>query len=358
MDLYETRALIGTLADLRRPSRFLLNTYFRGYIGPTGKEKIAFDVGNRTNGMAMFCSPLVEGRPVRGRGYFTKEFTPAYVKPWMPFDPLAPLKRSIGEPLNGDLSPAQREAALIVQGFDDLYTMCMNRIEKMAGEALSTGMNIIVGDGYPTTQVDYGRAAGQTITLSGGSRWGQVGVSPVSDLESWIQTYIAANGYAPNIVTFTPDAWKLFRADPLYKDSIDTTYRRPGASAGDSLMFGDAVQGQLMGRLNSGNIVELWVYQQIFKDETGADQQALPNNTVILGASFDVAQQTQAYGTIVDPELGYESTLLRDPETGARMDVAPKTWTTPNPSRRFIMVQSAPLTALTNPNATMAATVN
>ena len=359
LDAYDTARLVGIIADLRRPSNFLLRTYFNNYIGPTGRKKIVFDVEGRNTGMAMFCSPYVEGRPVRERGFSTKEFEPAYVKPWMALDPDRPLKRRIGEDIGGEVEPEERFDAIVVANFDDLYRLCFNRIEKMAGEALVTGKNIVSGDGYETQEVDYGRKATHTKTLTSTARWGETDVSPVKDLESWNRQYTAENGYAPNRITFDPKAFDLFRDDPLYEKAVNQDYKRQTeGSKADTLMFGDEEQGYMVGALASGGAtIELWVYNQSFLDENEVNQQVLPDYAVVLGSSNENAQQTQAFGTIIDPTLGYRSELIRDPYTGQRMDVAPKLWGKPNPGQVFQMVQAAPLTALTKPNAILAATV-
>lgn len=360
MDIYETRRLIGIISDLRVPSNFLTRLLFGNYIASTGSEKITFDVEGRVTGMAMFCSPLSEGRPVKALGYTTKEFTPPYLKSFGSLNPAAVLKRRIGEVLGGDLSAADREKAQLVQFLDQLYRLWYNRLEKMAGEALAGGTNTFVGDGYPSTLVDYGRAAGHTVTLTGGNRWGQSGISPIKNLETWIGTYIAANGHPPTDVVQTPDAWGLFRDDPLFDKQVNKDYARETEGAAlDYLGLDDSVQGMLMGTLaGGGGKIRLWQYNQSFTDEAGSAAQVLPNYTVVMGAARPEAQQTLAFGTVLDPNLGFQAENLRDPVTGQRMEIAPSTWLTNNPGRRHVMLQGSVMTALTKPNATFGATVN
>lgn len=356
---YETRRLMGVVANLPPPSSFLLNMFFKKEIRPTGARKVMFDVESQNKGIALLCNPIVAGRPVRERGYFTKELEPAYMKPWMNFDPYGVLDRMAGEAPVGELDPAQRQAARLVRGFNDLKTIAIRRYEVMAATALITGKVIISGEGIPTDiEVDFGRKAGFTKALTSGDRWNESGVSPISNIETWVAEYIAETGYAPTRISFDPLAWKSVRNDPLFKESIDVNYKRQteGASM-DYLMLGNAQQGQLMGVLRSGANIELWVYQQTYLNEAGAATKVVPDNSVIIGSEHPDLTQTMAWGTVIDPELGYQSENLRDPETGARLEFAPKHWFQQPPHiGEAIMLQSAGLPALTNPNGTMGIT--
>lgn len=357
---YETRRLIGVVANLPPPASFLLNMFFKKEIRPTGARKIMFDVESQNKGIALLCNPIVAGRPVRERGYFTKEIEPAYMKPWMNFDPYGVLDRMVGEAPVGELDPAARQSARLVRGFNDLKTIAIRRYEVMAATALITGKVVISGEGIPTDiEVDFGRKAGFTKALTSTVRWNENGVSPVSDLETWVAEFIAESGYAPTRVSFDPLAWKALRADPLFKDSIDLTYKRNSEAMGiDYLMLGNSQQGQLMGSLKSGGNIELWVYQQTYLNETGATAKVVPDFSVIIGSENPEITQTMAWGTVIDPELGYQSEQLRDPETGARLEFAPSHWFQSKPHiGEAIMLQSAGLPALTNPNGTMGITV-
>lgn len=358
---YETRRLIGITANLRRPSTFILNMFWKRYIGPTGSKKIAFDTDSRTRGIALFCSPLVAGRPVRERGYSTKEFEPAYLKPWMDFDPWAPLDRMIGEQFNGEVSPAIRQQARLVRGFNDLKSISFMRLEAMAAEGAMTGAQIISGEGIPEDiEVDYGRKATFTKALTSTARWGEAGVSPYDDAASWSREMAAENGIAPNRWVFGPLAWDLFAEDPKFEKMINIEYKRQtSGTQSDVAVLGDATPGILMGSLKSGGgQTELWVYQQTYEDEAGVEQKVINDYSVILGYEHPELTQTQCFGTVIDPALGYQSEMLVDPVTKARMEFAPwHAFKTKPEVGEMIGLSSAPLMAMPEPNALMGVTV-
>ena len=351
MEIYDIVSLVAIIASLRKRSSFILDTYFGGYVGPTGDEEIAFDIEEDVLGVAPFVSPYVEGKPVRERGFQTKKFAPAYVKPKMPLDPRKPLRRQFGEQLTGNLTPAQREEARVAIGFNDLLSISYRRLELMGAQAITTGKLIVTGEGYDTVELDFGRKPEFTQILAGAARWGEANVSPIEDLEDWIQEVAEESGVQPDKITMTRDAFRLFRDDPLFEKMIDIESRGTTASL-DPALAKDVQQGVLVGTLGADG-PEIWVYNSIYKDEQGVIQRVLPDYCVILGSSAPEANQTRHFGTVIDPELGYSSEALTDPETGAIMEFAPKTWVTKDPAQRFLMVQSAPLMALTRPNATM-----
>jgi Phage major capsid protein E len=358
LTVYSTASMIGIVASLRRRSSFILDMFFGQYVGPTGQREIFFDIENDVLGVAPFASPLKEGRVVAEAGYQTKSFTPAYVKPKMPLDPFGPISRSMGEPLLGNLSPAQREAARVAKGFNDLMGLCYRRLELMAVEAITTGTNVVTGDGFPSVVVNYGRAAGHTKTLGSTVEWGDAGVSPVSDLDDWMMEIATATGVQPDIVVMDAKSWKLYEADPLFEKRRDTTLATlPGSGTAADPGLSTGVEGGILKATLGGGRIRIYVYNQVYKNAAGTVVNMIDDFRVLIGTSDPRCQGTRHFGTIVDPGLGYESNALTDPDTGAIIEFAPKTWVTDDPAQRFLMVQCAPLTALTRPNATMSVKV-
>jgi hypothetical protein len=72
------------------------------------------------------------------------------------------------------------------------------RLEMARGEALYTGKVTIAENGVVAT-VDFGRAAGHTV--SAGTTWSTVATAtPLLDLITWRDTYIATNGVSPGAI--------------------------------------------------------------------------------------------------------------------------------------------------------------
>jgi hypothetical protein len=355
MSIYDTETLVGVIRPLRKRKAFVLDSFWANYVPPDGNEEVRFDVEDESLGIAPFCSPMVEGRIVNELGYHTKTFRPAYVKEKMALDPRRPLKRAMGEQPTGRLTPQQRAAARMALSFDHLMGRQFRRQELMGIEAITTGKNIISGEGFATQELDYQRKSELTKQLLTTARWGEAGVSPVENHEDWLQEIAEAGGIYPNRTIFDRASFKYYRKDPLFDRQVDITYRG-GKDELDRSLAKDVFQSVKVGTIGEGH--ELWVYNQQYKHPTtGVMTNMIPANTVIMGHTAPEAAQTRFFGTIIDEDLDFEGGMAVDPESGDFLEFAPKTWTTKDPGQRWNMLQSAPLMPLTRPNATGCATV-
>lgn len=341
MDLFTTNRLLALVEDLRgmRPTNPTLLSIFFPIIIEEESEEVHFDSANKPRRIAPFVSPLVEGKLVESLGFTTSTLKPAYVKDKRVFDANRPLKRVMGEPLTGTLSPEARIMRLLMEDMDDQLNMLRRRKEIMAAEALVSGQVTITGEGFPTIVVDFNRDAALTIDLSGGAaEWDDGGISPVDDVEDWSGLVLQKSGAAPTDVVFTPGAWRLFRADTKFEKAVDL--RRGGDAAADFVArteTGLVFLGQMGGR-------RLWVYYDWYIDAGGSEVPIIADNTVILGSG--AVEGRQLHGAIRDEEAGFRAS-----------EMFPKSWTQPDPSVRFLMSQSAPLVAPFRTNASLSALV-
>src|SRR5690606_30507542 len=116
-------------------------------------------------------------------------------------------------------------------------------------------------------------------------------------------------------------AWRLYEQDPKLKERRDTTLAMlPGTGVAANTGVNQELDGGvLMCTLNGGKH-RIWVYQQIYKDPvTGVITNMIPDYSVFIATKDPRATGTRHFGTIIDPELGYDGSSLVDPESGAMM---------------------------------------
>lgn len=339
MDIYSTTALTRLVQSLKRPQTALLTAFF-GSVETSETEDIKFDVENKKRRIAPFVSPLREGKLVEDEGYVTKSFSPAYTKDKRVHYPNKALKRAAGESIGGSLTPMDRQQANLARSSMDQIDMLTRRKEVMAAEVLRTGKVTVAGEGYPTVVVDFGRNPAHTVALVGAARWGEAGVKPLTNLEDWSLTLLQNSGAAIKDIIMDTQAWRLFRDDADVQKKLDT---RPLSSSTDSIV---AIQFAKLGLSFKGSIGEqrFWVYQDWFVNDSGVEQALLPDFTVIL-ASPDV-EGVQHHGAIQDEDAGIQA-----------LEYFSKSWVVPDPSRRILLMQSAPLVVPYRPDATFCATV-
>ena len=338
MDFFSTNVLNTVVTNLFGDPQFLLERYFPS-VQTESSEEIHFDVLDGKRRIAPFVSPLVEGQIVAALGYKTYTFKPAYIKDKRVFDMHKPLKRSPGEPIGGNMSPANRQRALIAIDMQDQLSMLNRRLEVMAGEILTTGKVTISGEKYPTVVVDFGRAAGNTVIAS--PLWSVTTSTPLVDLATWSVASLKSQGIMLTDVLMTPDVWNVFRTNTSVIDALDRNraLTQPASLASNQMI---TEGGVYMGTVDNFNI---YVYQGWYVDPAdGVEKPIIPATTVIL--TSPLLNGVRAYGAIRDEEAGLQA-----------VPYYVKSWVEPDPSVRFVMLQSAPLLVPYRVNASFKAKV-
>lgn len=336
MDIFNTSVLARVVSALPAPAPFIFNSFFRTEQIETAEE-IRFDVDSGSRRLAPFVSPIVAGKVVRSKGYKTQLFKPAYVKDKRVFEARRAFKRAIGERIGGELAPAQRMQAALARDLSDQLDMLTRRQEVMAVEALRTGKIIVKGDDYPETEVDFQRDAALTVGLTLAARWGEAGVSPLTDVQAWSLRVTEKSGSAANVVVMDIKAWQLFSADPAVVKLLD---RFRGKDTMNPTVIGEG--GRFMGSIGA---FDIYVYVGWYEHpETGTVTPYLPDYTVLI-TSPDL-EGVRAYGAIHDEEAGFQS-----------MPFFVKSWLEKDPSVRYLLMQSAPLPVPYRVNASFCATV-
>lgn len=341
MDPHSTDELIGMIEALDRPSAPLLNLFFPDE-QTFDTETVYLDQVDAARRLAPFVSPNVAGKPQRQRGFQTRDFRPPYIKPKHALEPGKQLKRRAGERLTGEMTPMARLEAALVENLQLQDDQITRREEWMASQLLRTGSMTLSGEDYPEMTVDLGRNAAHTITLSGGARWGESGVSPYKTIRTWAATVHKNSGAHPGRVVLDPLAADLLLEDEAFTKILDNRRQMGGEAQLAGVTTGG--EGEEIKYIGSVGEFDYYQYSNFYTDEDGAVLNMMPDYTVVLG-NPKLAAGVRTYGAILDT-----STLV--PATRF-----PKEWDEQDPSVRFVMTQSAPLPLLGRPDATFCATV-
>lgn len=336
--LFDTATLQDVIASLPTPKIGLSGKYFPDVV-ESAEEEINFDIEGTDLRMTPFCSPLSEAPIMQRTGYHTKTFSPAYVKEKTPFTPKGFNKRALGEKIGGELTPAERMERALALDLNQKLKRLELRFDWMATKAMLDGKIVIKGENYPATEVDFGRESNLTTALSGASRWGQSGVSPLEILHTWSSMtetpvtdwYMDAKAYAQ------------LRKDPEAQKRMDMQVR------GTNTISNDAILGRDMTMVCLLDGWRIWLMPKVeAKHDDGTTEALFPENTV-MGVSDQSFVGIRHFGAIQDVEAI---------ESGVSQGMYHvKSWTKKDPSVRFVMLQSAPLLVPYRPNSTLKATV-
>ncbi|AJJ70497.1 major capsid protein [Yersinia pseudotuberculosis] len=346
-NIFDTNVLVGLVPNLKTSQNWLLDRFFPNVVTHDTEEvSIDVDIGKRR--MSPFVSPLVEGKLVESRKYQTNTFKPAYIKDKRTPDLRKPIRRQMGERIGGEYTAAEREMLNIQFEMEDQIDMLNRRLEWMAASALTKSQITVVGDGFPTTVIDFGRSSNLTITLSGSDKWplsvaaGATNTQPSDDIEEWQTLMLKESGAVATDLVFTSLSWKAFRLDTTIKDNAIVS---PALSPfGNQVDAGPRVNKGAVYKGRWGNF-DLWLYNDWFIDPVdGIEKPMIPNGAVLMSGADLMG--TRAFGVILDPAFNY-----------GPMAFAPKSWIMPDPAQRYLLMQSAPLVIPSRVNASLCATV-
>lgn len=346
VDIFSTSYLARLIPNLKTPSTWLLDTFFPGVI-QSDTQEIVFDRDDVRRRLPPFVSPLVEGKIVESRGFTADTFKPAYVKDKRRFDPRRPIKRTAGEALTGALSIEDRRRLILAQEMQDQMWMLNRVMEWMASSVLRTGSVTVTGEKYPTQVVNFGRNSGLTVALTGTAKWNGGAAAILDNLQDWSSLVQQTSGAVALNVIMGVDVWKVFRKDPTVSVKL-TQFKNDK----DTLTLGatSGVGGQFKGYIDN---FAIWVYQDWYYDETSQGELPIwPAGTVcVTGPDLE---GTRYFGAILDEEA---TTSAGTTDDLVKAPYFTKSWVTPDPAVRWLMMQSAPLVVPGRPNAALCATV-
>ncbi len=343
--IYNTQTLIAVqqrFADL--PDGFWRRLYPR--VVTSDREEIMFDaIETPDRKLAPFVAPNVQGRVMRGQGFTTKVFTPAYVKPKHVVDPSKALRRMFGEQLGGSLTQQQRFDAHVANNLRLERESIERRWDWMAAMATIYGEVTVSGQDYPTQTIDFGRDASLTEVLSGGALWSATSTrDPLGDLQDKVTASFNLASAPITDLVFGVDAWAAFISDTAVLDLLDAT-RRGSNSDFSRTGLNSPGNFQYMGDVSStqGGTFRLWRYANWYHDvdeETG----------VMTRVDFLDSRDVCGYGPALDGVAAFGA--IQDADAGFRAEatIFPKSWKNDDPSVVYTMSQSAPLFVPTNPN--------
>lgn len=338
LELYDTVTLLEVQRKQETIPQFWLNFFPR--VVTSDREEIMFDqITDGTRELAPFVAPNVQGRVMRNRGYTTKVFKPAYVKPKHVVDPSMAIPRMAGESLGGSSSLQARYDAIVAENMRIERQVIENRWEWMAARAVIDGSVTVSGEDYPTTEVDFGRDPSLNVTLTGNSRWGQSDADILGDIEEMRSLVYELSNAPITTLVFGLNAWKLFAADEAVKKLLDTRYRGSDTNFNRAIAQGLPFEwrGDISGQGGLGRL-ELYTYSHKYRDENGNLVDLLDQNAVVgLGPGL---QGVRCFGAIRDRRAG-----LRP------IEMFPKMWDSEDPAVTYTMTQSAPLMVPMEPNA-------
>lgn len=336
INMYETRTMLQALEQIPSPRTFLRDTFFGG-VKTHDTKHVDIDIVKGKRKIAAFVKPISEGRVVENEGFETKTFTPPYLKEKKRLTPQELFNRPAGSviyaPGDGPEARAQKELGTKLAELEDRFT---RREEVMAAELMNSGLVTVTGEGINAV-VDFGMPAAHKVTLIGTDLWTDAASDPLTDLIDWCLMIGQASGLLPNTAILGIDVWKALRSNAKFTAALDN--RRIINGQIDPRVLPNGVS--YLGSINeSGVDLDLYTYAEWYVDPvTSNELPMVPADKLWLGNP--AARCKRLYGAIEDLDAGGLAAVER----------FAKSWVVPDPSVRWLLLQSAPLVAMLQPDA-------
>lgn len=334
ISIFEPRNMIAALTKMKAPSTFLLDTFFPTTIQHTA-DKVDIDIVDKTGRkLAPYCSPKVGGVVLKHNGYTTKTITFPYIKIKSVTEAGEALNRLPGETIyDTPMSPAQRAAQVLGEDMAESRDQIMRRLEWQAAQLLTSGTVDIDENGI-VLNIDFGMKSEHKEALTGTDAWNNKASDPIADLEGWAQMQGQDSGKFPTDCIMGADALAAFRGNAKVLEYLDNRRVNLGEMRPQAPVEG----ARFIMRLDSAGL-DIWTYAESYYDpDTSTVLPFIPAKKVILASRR--AYTRQHYGLIKDLKAG-----------NAAVKMFAKTWEDEDPSVRYLLVQSAPLVAMHEPDA-------
>ena len=350
-NFYDTYNLLMAVQQLTPPSTFLRDRYF-----PTNDTTDVFsstyvlaEYKDGSKRLAPFVAPRKGGVTMLRQGYEMRQYEPPFIAPrrMLTVDNLK--KRGFGEALLSNLTPEQRQRALLLSDAQELSELISRREEAMAAEVMQTNGCIMKHIADEKTESDdmevrFYTEGSNPAQFTPDVKWDQSTAKILADLEAMVRLLTGRGLPAADLVC-APDVADVIVRNPEIVGLLDNRRYEMGSVEPSVLAPGAAV----IARLNVlGRMINIISYDETYTDDDGDDQPFITSGNCILTAPG--AGRT-LYGAVnqVEQSDGEFHTY-----TGRRV---PKYISNAEGNTRTITLTSCPLLVPNNKNPFIVASV-
>lgn len=332
VSIYEPRTM-GRIVEKLPPVRtFFRDTFFRRE-ETFNTESVDVDFVKGTRKVAPYVHRIIGGKTVPNTGYETKTYKPPLVAPdkITTVDDL--LKRRPGESLVSGRSPAERAVLKMSDDFRELRDMISRREELMCVQSIFTGKIPIIGEGLNEV-IDFGFTNTEVISAAT-KKWSNAGSDPIGDLKRW-HKQVQKTGFTNcNACVMADDVATAFVGHEKVQKVFDVRNYNLAVIQPRQLPNGVTYVGTIheLG-------MDVYTYNEWYLDdwtdpETPEEKPLVPDGMLAMLSTN--ANYSMYYGAITLIDEGTKEFKTVEGK------YVPDTWVKRKPARRFLQLQSAPL---------------
>ena len=287
LDIFSTHTLLRAVQEISPLHTFLRDRYF-----PTNEntdifatDDVLVEYRDGDKRLAPFVAPRKGGVTILRKGYTMERYTPPYIAPkrTLTADDLS--KKGFGEALFSNLTPAQRQGALLMRDLEELDTMIARREEAMAAETLLTNgcvMKHIADDSgkYEEKEIRFYTGGSNPAQYTPSTRWDQSGADIIGDIAA-VAELLAAKGLPASDLIVAPDVGTAILNDSTVQSLLDNRNIHIGGV--DPAQLPDGCTK--IARLNcKGHVVDVLQYSDSYTNDSNQSVNFITAKKAVLTA--------------------------------------------------------------------------
>lgn len=287
LNIFETHTMLALVKEINPLTTFLRDRYF-----PTNDstdifstDDVLVEYKDGSKKLAPFVAPRKGGVAMLRSGSTMQRYTPPFIAPkrTMTIDDLK--KRGFGEALHANLTPAQRQGALMMGDFEEMDTAIARREEAMAAETLLTNgcvMKHITDDlgNVEEKEIRFYNGESNPAQYTPDTDWDKDGASILDDVYAVCEG-LAKRGLPATDLIVAPDVGAAILNDEKLLKLLDIKNLQIGGVDPATLPNG----ATKLGRLNCrGHIVDVLQYSATYTGDDDKEAQYIPAGKAIVTA--------------------------------------------------------------------------
>jgi hypothetical protein len=301
-DITNTHHLLAAYEQATPASSFLRDRYF-GTNPSTdifSTDDVIMEFKNGTQKMAPFVSPRVGGKTILRKGFKMERYEPPFIAPKRPLTLDDLNKKGMGEAFYANLTPEQRQGAIVTKDMSEMDEMITRREEAMAAEVMLTNALVMkhYGDNdtdFEEKNIQYFEGENNTAAYNVAAAWGP-DADIYSDLVGMV-TFAHDNGLrVSELVCGSGVVPKILDNEKLQK-YLDIKGYEMGHIQPREL---NAAGAAYIGTLNvEGTMIDIISYTAKRQADDGSMAAYIPKDTVVMTAP---AAGRTTYGSVTQLE--------------------------------------------------------
>lgn len=349
-NFFDTHNLLMAVEQLTPPTSFLRDRYFptndASDVFSTNDVLVEYKDGSKR--VAPFVAPRKGGVTILRSGYEVQRFEPPFIAPrrMLTIDDLN--KRGFGEALLSQLTPEQRQRALILKDVQELSDMITRREEAMAAEVMQTNacvMKHIADDADVADEkhIQFYTGSNEAVYTPSGN-WSKDYTGIGADLTAMARL-LTKRGLPATELVVGADAADAVLGNAEIQKLLDIKHYNAGRIDPATLPNGAAHIATLNVK---GRLIDIICYDEEYTDQDGTVKSYIDPKTVILTAP---AAGRTLYGAVSQVE---QADGLFHTYTGKRI---PKYLSNAQGNTRSLTLSACPLLIPNNKNPFIVAKV-